>query len=84
MNTLPETLKLPVTTTSPEIVPPVAENLALAAAKAALAYAPDVTARWSAVVAFVAAVFAVEYAELAYEPADVEPVDVVLAASNAD
>ena len=37
--TLPATNKFPVMLTSPEIVPPLAENLVLAKAKAALAWA---------------------------------------------
>jgi hypothetical protein len=51
VTTLPETVKLPVTVTSPDIVPPEAEYFVLANAYAELAYEPEVTALWSAVFA---------------------------------
>jgi hypothetical protein len=44
--------------TAPEMVPPDELNLVLDDAKALFAYTPLVTARWSAVAAFVVAVLA--------------------------
>jgi hypothetical protein len=61
----PVTVKLPVIATSPDIVPPVDENLLFAAAKAPLAYAPALTALPSAVDALVSAVLALVKAPLA-------------------
>jgi len=63
--TLPEITKLPVTVTSPEIVPPVELNLVLAVLNAAAAFS--------------AVVLANVYAEFAYEPADSAFVAAVLA-----